>query len=202
MKNLNFYIIGSSNAIRIEHERPKHPAFQRANIFNRATAGANAILADDQCFVRQCHSNPKPDDLLIISVGTNHFQNNEYHHYRQAFRECINYLIEGKQWPAPRISIILALPRGNDIYLQLEQMDQMEALKRDLEMINVKSYSVYDELPPYLKNPINLFSRKSYSEEKYVHYAREVRRITHDVIAEIITHKIRFRMRIGYIAIE
>ena len=202
MKNLNFWICGSSNAQFIELEKPIHPIYHQANVFNKAVPGSSAILSMDNCFVKQIHSNPGPNDYLIIVNGTNQFENHEYYHYKESFKRCINFLIRGKGWPAARISVILALPRGNDFALQIEQMSMMDFLKRELELDGVKSWSVYDHLPSNLRDPIHLFSRRSYTEQSFNHYAREVRKVIHEIIAEILIHKIRFRMRIGIVDID
>ena len=191
MKNYIFTIVGSSNAIGIQHTNPKHPIFQRNGITlrNKSKRGMNAKgVLSKKSFLKHNFKHSR-NHYYAIYLGPNGFHYRKYDRFLSMYLNNIQTLL--RTIPPENLIIVLPLPRGH-FGLHKAQMNKVKEFGYNLANLGIHIIHPYQHLPRRLKHSKSLFGKKDLKKKKYVHFSSKIRSkiyyLIGDKVKEIVTN--------------
>ena len=174
MENYNFTLIGSSNAIGLQHTNPKHPIFQGNGItfINKSKRGMNAKGVQSKKSFLHYNFKNRSKQYYIICLGPNGFRFRKYDGFLKTYLKNIKTLLQCI--PAENLVIILPLPRGH-FGLHKQQMKKVKEFGYDIVRLGIHIIHPYQHLPRRLKHTKSLFGKKDLKKKKYVHFSSKIR---------------------------
>ena len=187
LNNQVFYLVGSSNFRQIEKIRG-HPdeIFKKVKFENWSQGGLSTKEGKNKYFLDYYNFKTFPKKgILILAIGSNHYQNTDFHLYNTSFLISVFKLIQMGISPK-RIRVIAPYVRGSNQKIYQRQKESVRDLIHHLKRMKIRTVNPFDYIDESFWGSTKLiFSKK----QDMVHFSNEIKILFHDMLVEIIKKK-------------
>ena len=188
--NENIYLIGSSNAIGVVKSN-----YEKGNVVDKSKRGLSVVTNSSMSYLNFVPKHSSRIRLILV-IGSNEFNNNEYSLFKTKYVESLCELFKSG-YHNHQILVVLPMVRGSDVSLHSTQLRKMRELKIGLKFLKVASVCWDDLLPKGFNRKRSLFGKRDMQLKKFVHYSEKVKNVLADFIEKVVSTGFdEFRLRL------
>ena len=187
-KKEKFILIGSSNFFKIQEicENPHH-IFKKINFQNFSARGLTANEYEKKFFIDFFDFEKFPKNaFLILSIGTNHFQNDKFSLYSMSFLTSIFKLLQLGIEPS-KIIVLGPFVRGHCKVTYDSQNESVDCLVIQLKRLGILAVNPFHQIDYKILISRNELFGKS---KDGVHFSKKVRILLFEIIGNLIERKV------------
>ena len=175
----NIFLIGSSNAVGI-----LKTDLVKSKVVDLTEGGMSVIINSKKSLLRIVPK-PTPDKRIILVVGSNGFEINDYALFKEHYVNCLKELFH-VGYHNHQVLVVLPLIRGGNTVSYDEQLKIMRELKAGFKFLKVATVCWIDLLSERLQNSLNVYGKRDMKLKRYIHYSEEVRMALSNFVEKLV----------------
>ena len=149
------------------------------------TEGGMSVIITSKKSLLKVVPKSTPDKRIILVVGSNGFEINDYASFKEHYVNCLKELFK-VGYRNHQVLVVLPLIRGGNTVLYNEQLKIMRELKAGFKFLRVATVCWIDLLSEELQKSLKVYGKRDMKLKRFIHYSEEVRTALSNFVEEIV----------------